>query len=688
MFGLGYQKPRINNPGGEPGRELSPAEVERMQRAGVRAYRNGQLDGSTGEGVDVGGGAFSNVGSAGYTGPTESPYAIPGTVRNPPIPRPPPEAPITPAESMLLGQRNVQNYQPGVGMSAPLQDLSTGAAARGNAGQATLGAYGGQAAAYGNQAATYGVGAAQGVAGSGDAAMRAGNSAAAYGSAAANQGANLGAYGMAQGQNITAAGNSAAMTGALANQRAQGAANQIGAMGQSALGQSAYGQGLASQGTQAQMGAANQLAGLENQEGPSAAQAQLRNAMSANLQDQLALAGSGRGYGGGAAAKAQALRALPGMQANAANQSSMLRAQENAAWRQRQGQNLAGAAGAYGQAAQSGIAQGQLGLAGVNTATGALTQGANVGLAGANTALSGYGQQASAAQAAGQMGLAGGDRALAGLGMGMQGANAQMQGAQTQGQLRSQAGQLGLAGFQQGTQGATAAAAAAGQGFGLGFQGDTLRGQTYGQDMAAKQNYEQMLTQIYGIDSGVGIAQQQADAQYNAAMINAGSTLAAGIIPMLSDERQKNIGQPVKLSSGFRGNPYGRRGAPDGMVMSDERNKRELETLRSEVGAYRSAYGAPNFRGAPSSAYEYKDPSIPGAEPGVHVGPMAQDLEKAAPGVVQETPYGKMVNTPRLTMQNSSAIGEQQARQDDLEAQFAELRRMLDEEQRSPYRSR
>ncbi len=47
---------------------------------------------------------------------------------------------------------------------------------------------------------------------------------------------------------------------------------------------------------------------------------------------------------------------------------------------------------------------------------------------------------------------------------------------------------------------------------------------------------------------------------------------------------------------------------------------------------------------------------------------MAQDLEKGPLGntVVENTPQGKMVNTGRLTMVNSSAIAEQQKQLDAL----------------------
>ena len=97
------------------------------------------------------------------------------------------------------------------------------------------------------------------------------------------------------------------------------------------------------------------LAGLEATQGPSAAQAQLQTGTNQALSSQLALARSGRGFGGNAAAMGQAQGNVAGIQANMANQSAMLRAQEDAAWRQRQAANMSSAAGiAQGAGSQYG----------------------------------------------------------------------------------------------------------------------------------------------------------------------------------------------------------------------------------------------------------------------------------------------------------------------------------------------
>ncbi len=102
-----------------------------------------------------------------------------------------------------------------------------------------------------------------------------------------------------------------------------------------------------------------QLAGLESTQGPSAAQAQLGMGTNQALASQLALARSGRGFGGGAAAMGQAQSNAAGIQANQANQSALLRAQEDAAWRARQAANLGNSAGIFGNVGglQAGVGQ-------------------------------------------------------------------------------------------------------------------------------------------------------------------------------------------------------------------------------------------------------------------------------------------------------------------------------------------
>lgn len=144
-------------------------------------------------------------------------------------------------------------------------------------------------------------------------------------------------------------------------------------------------------------GYAGQLAGLESTQGPSAAQAQLQQGTNQAMSSQLALARSGRGFGGGAGAAGQAATNMAGISANAANESAMLRAQEDAAWRQRQAGNFANAAGIqqgvgsqYGQQGQADLGayyqnQGQNDQTAYNWAN----MGQNSYFTGANTGLAG-----------------------------------------------------------------------------------------------------------------------------------------------------------------------------------------------------------------------------------------------------------------------------------------------------------
>lgn len=75
-------------------------------------------------------------------------------------------------------------------------------------------------------------------------------------------------------------------------------------------------------------------------------------------------------------------------------------------------------------------------------------------------------------------------------------------------------------------------------------------------------------------------------------------------------------------------------------------------------------------RQTPAYSFQYRNPSAPGAAPGQQFGVMAQDLERTPAGrsVVHEDEGGtKYINTPRLTMQNTAAIGELANKLDSLE---------------------
>lgn len=95
------------------------------------------------------------------------------------------------------------------------------------------------------------------------------------------------------------------------------------------------------------------------QPGESAAQAQLRSATSRAMSDQLSLARSGRGMGESASALRQARSNASRIQSDAANQSAVLRAQEDQAFRDRQLQAYGAAAGVAGQQRGQALQTGQ-----------------------------------------------------------------------------------------------------------------------------------------------------------------------------------------------------------------------------------------------------------------------------------------------------------------------------------------
>jgi len=123
------------------------------------------------------------------------------------------------------------------------------------------------------------------------------------------------------------------------------------------------------------------------------------------------------------------------------------------------------------------------------------------------------------------------------------------------------------------------------------------------------------------------------------------------------------------------------------MALSDERSKRDIEELDAENRELRRLLEAlgddavATVRGAPGHTYSYEDPDAPGAAPGLHAGPMAQDLERTPLGasLVREAPDGtKMVDTGRAGLTALAASSAQQRELDrmrrELEALQAEGR--------------
>lgn len=542
------------------------------------------------------------------------------------------------------GEVRDQFLNAGQNMSAPLQNIHDRAQARGDQASNQMSQAGQFASQFGNQAATYG-GKAFDIGNTGSA------NAYAAGQRLEGAGGQGGAIGSQYGGRLTDAGMAGGKAIAPGQAGMYGAAERLGAT-------------------------ADRLEGLEATQGPSAAQAQLQSATNKGQAANLAMARSGGGFGGSASRSSQALRQNAAMGQEAANQSATLKAGEDAAWRQRQAANLANAGGLQSQAGGLYGGAGQLGLG----ATGQNIQALGTG---ANAALAGNAQNIGAIQGSGQLGLGGT-------------------------QVANQGAQTGIAANQAGIQGMNVGGQLAGQGATIGNQSDQLAGQAIAQDSAAKQAYNQYLAQLYGIESGVDIAQNQASNAFTGQMIGAGAA-GLGMLAM-SDERQK-----VKLSSETRGNPYGRRGAPGKLAPgtedflateprapsnempapnADQRAAyHALASRLGDIGSGVPAYRAPqvagpaevpgqftalsderqkDFRNVDAYRYRYKDPSIPGAAAGEQVGPMAQDIEKNHPDAIVESPYGKMVRQDRLVLPLSSAVGDLQGKVDRLESLYAQ----------------
>lgn len=411
-------------------------------------------------------------------------------------------------------------------------------------------------------------------------------------------------------------------------------------------------------------------------QGPSAAQAQMQAGSDNSMASALALARSGRaGNNTGAMRQASFQNAATQQQTN--QQLGTLRAQEYDQAQNRQlnalnaesqaqlgyrGQDLnalQGAAGVLGQARGQDQSQQQIGA----------QQGqfdASLGMQNRQlndqTALAWSQQQQQAAargdnaffqgQQLGNQSIAQGQQMQ--LGMGGLANQASAQGQQYdlgKGQLANQALGQGQQ-FQLGAMGAAQAATNQGQNYNaqmqglgnqysLGMQG--LAGQTLGQQLQADMGYEQLQSQQY-------LEAQKANQANDAQRDSANTGMISGLV--------------------------------GGLMMSDERSKKEITSLKGKLGeAYAALGGGPPkgaqfdrdalddaYRGQggtlPSgSSYSYKQPGAFGAAAGQHVGPMAQDLERnpATRGTVVTGPDGmKRVDTGRLALVNTAALSDTQ----------------------------
>jgi len=218
-------------------------------------------------------------------------------------------------------------------------------------------------------------------------------------------------------------------------------------------------------------------------------------------------------------------------------------------------------------------------------------------------------------------------------------AGTQMGAAGAAGQTGLGYGQLGAAYNQQNQQ---ARLGAEGMAIGQEQGGEQNRGNILMGDMNAANTR-------YGADRGVQVGMANVAQRDRAAdMAMTGSLIGTGV-QMMSDVRAKENIQPVS----------------SGDIMG------RLKALEST--ATPSSMGpAVDLRPASSNSWNYRDPASGGASS--YVSPMAQELERTpAAGAVSTGPDGmKQVDPGRLTMVNTSAIGEQQRRLDALEAMVAD----------------
>lgn len=102
-----------------------------------------------------------------------------------------------------------------------------------------------------------------------------------------------------------------------------------------------------------------------------------------------------------------------------------------------------------------------------------------------------------------------------------------------------------------------------------------------------------------------------------------------------------------------------------GFLTSDENAKEDVQPADDKIRQMLETIGAHD--------YQYKDPDAPGAAPGRHVSPMAQELERtdAGRGAVVDTPDGKKVDYGRLTGVNLAAAAHLNKRLESVESRLA-----------------
>lgn len=434
------------------------------------------------------------------------------------------------------------------------------------------------------------------------------------------------------------AGTAAANAGLLAGSVGEGMAAQQRRQGNKLLEQrtadaQAYG------GRGAPGGYAGQLAGLEAQQGPSAAQAQLQAGSNQALANTLALSRSGRGFGGGASAAGQAMGQVAQTQANQTNAAASLRAQEDAAWRSRQAQNLGNAQGLELQNQAQNDAM-------VNAMTGYGQQawqqgqalGADTYFRGQDQVQQGYGQQLSGYQT---------DISAQGLGDQIRGRELGAGATWEDNNLRKWAAEndMTLAGQARDDKN-TASWVSAGATVAASALSDVRAKKDIREDSDAALDFARSLA--YDPSSGIyreqtrGGAPAQREGYRGATAIPERPTVETtgqDVTPM-----QAQAAEAGQLGMG-------------GVPQRAQFDRDALDAVAETGGAF----------------YKYKDPTAEGAAGGEKYGPMAQDFAKTPAGasVLTKMPGGQLgIDSGRAELLNTSAIAAQQKQIDDLMKQI------------------
>lgn len=448
-----------------------------------------------------------------------------------------------------------------------------------------------------------------------------------------------GAQGQAQrGQDIAQSQGNQAAAYRQQGQAAQGQAADMRTQAGTYQGRGGVGIDASQAGRTGAVSGANSLSAFaRQQEGrPSAAQAQLNNATAANMRGNVALSRSGRGAGSAQAGRA-ALAQNAITQGEAANNSAILRAQEDAAAQGR----------ALGALQTSGQLQGDI----YRTDTGRATAQGQLDLAarGQNDQMTlGLGQQA--------------------LGYGNQA--------------------LGYEGAADATTGRALQYEQLAQGYGQ-------------MDMAGRMGYEQLKgDQILGASQTNAGIEAQRDQGTTGMAIGAMGALAAmsdvtekegikgvpedkGILGgLLSDQREKKGASRSETLSALAplfgsGAPL-MQGAASRLGREDASNRAQGQASGAAADRASRAVSpaVATAQGSPAYEYSYKRPEKFGE--GRYVGPMAQDVEKTPLGntLVSEGPDGKkQLDGGRAGLVALSAAGEQQAQLDALQAEVERLRK-------------